>query len=642
MNNSGKNVFIWVVIAIVLVLVFNLFNQNQNQSRTAKVPYSEFLKLVDNDKVNDVSIVGRTISGHLDDGSKFSTYTPPNDPNIIEKLSSHSVIINSAPEEAAVSPLLGLFLNWLPMLLFIGVWIFFMRQMQGKGGGSLGFGRSKAKLLTEKHGKVTFNDVAGVDEAKEELEEVVEYLKNPIKFQRLGGKIPKGVLLVGPPGTGKTLIARAVAGEANVPFFTISGSDFVEMFVGVGASRVRDMFEQGKKNAPCIIFVDEIDAVGRHRGAGLGGGNDEREQTLNQLLVEMDGFETNEGVILIAATNRPDVLDPALLRPGRFDRQVVVPNPDIVGREKILKVHMKRVPLASDVDARTIARGTPGFSGADLANIVNEAALLAARKNKKNVSMIEFEEAKDKVMMGSERRSMVMTEDEKEKTAYHEAGHALVMLNAKGHEPLHKVTIIPRGRALGVTMWLPERDKLAHTYNELNAQLASLFGGRIAEELIYGKDNITTGAGNDIQQATNLAKRMVKEFGFSDKLGPLRYESNQEEVFLGHSVSQQTNISDETARIIDSEVKVLVKKGEATAKKIINAKLNDLHTIAKGLLEYETLTASEIKELLKGKKIVKEDENKGSETNNTEDKKTDSTIKNKPIGSVPLTTKNTS
>ena len=642
MNNSGKNVFIWVIIAIVLVLVFNLFNQNQNQSRTAKVPYSEFLKLVDNDKVNDVSIVGRTISGHLDDGSKFSTYTPPNDPNIIEKLSSHNVIINSAPEEEAVSPLLGLFLNWLPMLLFIGVWIFFMRQMQGKGGGSLGFGRSKAKLLTEKHGKVTFNDVAGVDEAKEELEEVVEYLKNPIKFQRLGGKIPKGVLLVGPPGTGKTLIARAVAGEANVPFFTISGSDFVEMFVGVGASRVRDMFEQGKKNAPCIIFVDEIDAVGRHRGAGLGGGNDEREQTLNQLLVEMDGFETNEGVILIAATNRPDVLDPALLRPGRFDRQVVVPNPDIVGREKILKVHMKRVPLASDVDARTIARGTPGFSGADLANIVNEAALLAARKNKKNVSMIEFEEAKDKVMMGSERRSMVMTEDEKEKTAYHEAGHALVMLNAKGHEPLHKVTIIPRGRALGVTMWLPERDKLAHTYNELNAQLASLFGGRIAEELIYGKDNITTGAGNDIQQATNLAKRMVKEFGFSDKLGPLRYESNQEEVFLGHSVSQQTNISDETARIIDSEVKALVKKGEATAKKIINAKLKDLHTIAKGLLEYETLTASEIKDLLKGKKIVKEDENKGSEANNTEDKKTDNTIKNKPIGSVPLTTKNTS
>ncbi len=642
MNNSGKNIFIWVAIAVVLVLVFNLFNQNQGQQRTTKIPYSEFLKLVDSDKVNDVSIVGRTISGNLDDGGKFSTYTPPNDPNIIEKLSSHNIIINSAPEEEAVSPLLGLFLNWLPMLLFIGVWIFFMRQMQGKGGGSLGFGRSKAKLLTEKHGKVTFSDVAGVDEAKEELEEVVEYLKNPIKFQRLGGKIPKGVLLVGPPGTGKTLIARAVAGEANVPFFTISGSDFVEMFVGVGASRVRDMFEQGKKNAPCIIFVDEIDAVGRHRGAGLGGGNDEREQTLNQLLVEMDGFETNEGVILIAATNRPDVLDPALLRPGRFDRQVVVPNPDIVGREKILKVHMKKVPLASDVNARTIARGTPGFSGADLANIVNEAALLAARKNKRNVSMTEFEEAKDKVMMGSERRSMVMTEDEKEKTAYHEAGHALVMLNAKGHEPLHKVTIIPRGRALGVTMWLPERDKLAHTYNELNAQLASLFGGRIAEELIYGKDNITTGAGNDIQQATNLAKRMVKEFGFSDKLGPLRYESNQEEVFLGHSVSQQTNISDETARIIDSEVKALVKKGEAEAKKIINAKLKDLHIIAKGLLEYETLTAAEINDLLKGKKIVKDNENKEPDSSNIENKKTDRKVKEKPIGSVPLTAKNTS
>ena len=642
MNNSGKNVFIWVVIAIVLVLVFNLFNQNQSQTRSTKLPYSEFLKLVDTDKVNDVSIVGRTISGHLDDGSKFSTYSPPNDPDIIEKLSSRNIIITSSPEEEAVSPLLGLFLNWLPMLLFIGVWIFFMRQMQGKGGGSLGFGRSKAKLLTEKHGKVTFKDVAGVDEAKEELEEVVEYLKNPIKFQRLGGKIPKGVLLVGPPGTGKTLIARAVAGEANVPFFTISGSDFVEMFVGVGASRVRDMFEQGKKNAPCIIFVDEIDAVGRHRGAGLGGGNDEREQTLNQLLVEMDGFETNEGVILIAATNRPDVLDPALLRPGRFDRQVVVPNPDIVGREKILKVHMKKVPLASDVNARTIARGTPGFSGADLANIVNEAALLAARKNKKNVSMSEFEEAKDKVMMGSERRSMVMTEDEKEKTAYHEAGHALVMLYAKDHEPLHKVTIIPRGRALGVTMWLPERDKLAHTYNELNAQLASLFGGRIAEELIYGKDNITTGAGNDIQQATNLAKRMVKEFGFSDKLGPLRYESNQEEVFLGHSVSQQTNISDETARIIDSEVKALVKKGEAAAKKIINNKLKDLHIIAKGLLEYETLTASEIKDLLKGKKIIKDDDTKEADSNNTENKKTERTIKEKPIGSVPLTVKNTS
>jgi len=641
LNNSGKNVFIWVVIALVLVLVFNLFNQEQNQSRVAKVAYSEFLKLVESDKVNDVSMVGRTISGRLDDGTNFSTYTPPNDPNLIEKLSTHNVIINAAPEEAAVSPLLGLFLNWLPMLLFIGIWIFFMRQMQGGGSKTLGFGRSKAKLLTEKQGKVTFKDVAGVDEAKEELEEVVEYLRNPLKFQRLGGKIPKGVLLVGPPGTGKTLIARAVAGEARVPFFTISGSDFVEMFVGVGASRVRDMFEQGKKNAPCIIFVDEIDAVGRHRGAGLGGGNDEREQTLNQLLVEMDGFETNEGVILIAATNRPDVLDPALLRPGRFDRQVVVPNPDIVGREKILKVHMKKVPLSSNVNARTIARGTPGFSGADLANIVNEAALLAARKDKKNVSMEEFEQAKDKVMMGSERRSMVMTEEEKKMTAYHEAGHALVMLNAKGHEPLHKVTIIPRGRALGVTMWLPERDKLAHTYSELNAQLASLFGGRIAEELIYGKDNITTGAGNDIQQATNLAKRMVKEFGFSDKLGPLRYESNQEEVFLGHSVAQQTNISDETARLIDTEVRVLVQKGESKAKKIITSKIKHLHIIAKGLLEFETLTASEIKDLLKGKKILRNDDDEDIDESRkkTKTKKTDV---NKQVGSVPLTAKNTS
>ena len=643
MNNSGKNFAIWIIVALVLVVLFNMFESGRKSVKTSQIPYSEFLKLVETDKINDVSMVGRNIVGHLDDGSKFTTYTPPNDPNLIEKLSTHNIIINAAPEEEAVSPLLGLFLNWLPMLLFIGIWIFFMRQMQGGRGGALGFGKSKAKLLTEKQGKVTFKDVAGVDEAKEELEEVVEYLKSPIKFQRLGGKIPKGVLLVGPPGTGKTLIARAVAGEANVPFFTISGSDFVEMFVGVGASRVRDMFEQGKKNAPCIIFVDEIDAVGRHRGAGLGGGNDEREQTLNQLLVEMDGFETNEGVILIAATNRPDVLDPALLRPGRFDRQVVVPNPDILGREKILKVHMKKVPLAPDVNARVIARGTPGFSGADLANIVNEAALLAARKGKKNVSMIEFEESKDKVMMGSERRSMIMTEDEKEKTAYHEAGHALVMLHAKGHEPLHKVTIIPRGRALGVTMWLPERDKLAHTFSELNAQLSSLFGGRIAEELIYGKENITTGAGNDIQQATNLARRMVKEFGFSDKLGPLRYESNQEEVFLGHSVSQQTNISDETAKLIDLEIKKLVLNGETNAKKIISSNIKDLHVIAKGLLEYETLTSDDIDLLLKGKKPKrpKDDDDKDHLKQNTEEKTTKlKGEKNKPLGSVPVTAKN--
>ena len=464
-------------------------------------------------------------------------------------------------------------------------------------------------MLTEKQGKVTFEDVAGVDEAKDELEEIIEFLKNPQKFQKLGGKIPKGVLLVGPPGTGKTLLARAVAGEANVPFFTISGSDFVEMFVGVGASRVRDMFEQGKKSAPCIIFIDEIDAVGRHRGAGLGGGNDEREQTLNQLLVEMDGFETNEGVILIAATNRPDVLDPALLRPGRFDRQVVVPNPDILGREKILKVHMKKISVAKNVDPRIIARGTPGFSGADLANLINEAALLAARKSKLNVGMIELEQAKDKVMMGAERRSMVMTEDEKKMTAYHEAGHALVMLQVEGHEPLHKVTIIPRGRALGVTMWLPERDKLSQTRTELEALIASMFGGRVAEELIYGKKNITTGAGNDIQQATNLARRMVMEFGFSDKLGPLRYETNQEEVFLGHSVAQQRNISDDTARLIDEEVRKLVEEGEKTSRKILTKHIEDLHKIAQGLLEYETLSAEDIDNILKGKELDKKNTN---------------------------------
>ena len=527
----GKNLVAWAIIVIFLLAVFNLFQDKTTQTKDTTLPYSEFLSQVKLNNINDVTIKENNILGHFQSGEAFTTYAP-NDPDLITKLTNSGVKVTAAPLDENVSPILGMLLNWLPMLLFIGVWIFFMRQMQGGKGGAMGFGKSKAKLLTEKHGKVTFEDVAGIDEAKDELEEIIEFLRNPKKFQKLGGKIPKGVLLVGPPGTGKTLLARAVAGEADVPFFTISGSDFVEMFVGVGASRVRDMFEQGKKNAPCIIFIDEIDAVGRHRGAGLGGGNDEREQTLNQLLVEMDGFETNEGVILIAATNRPDVLDPALLRPGRFDRQVVVPNPDILGREKILKVHMKNVSIAKNVDPRIIARGTPGFSGADLANLINEAALLAARKSKINVGMIELEQAKDKVMMGAERRSMVMTEDEKKMTAYHEAGHALVMLNVEGHEPLHKVTIIPRGRALGVTMWLPERDKLSQTRMELEALIASMFGGRVAEELIYGKKYITTGAGNDIQQATNLARRMVMEFGFSDKLGPLRYETNQEEVFL--------------------------------------------------------------------------------------------------------------
>ena len=627
MNKMGKNLVAWAIIVIFLLAVFNLFQDKTTQTKDTTLPYSEFLSQVKLNNINDVTIKENNILGHFQSGEAFTTYAP-NDPDLITKLTNSGVKVTAAPLDENVSPILGMLLNWLPMLLFIGVWIFFMRQMQGGKGGAMGFGKSKAKLLTEKHGKVTFEDVAGIDEAKDELEEIIEFLRNPKKFQKLGGKIPKGVLLVGPPGTGKTLLARAVAGEADVPFFTISGSDFVEMFVGVGASRVRDMFEQGKKNAPCIIFIDEIDAVGRHRGAGLGGGNDEREQTLNQLLVEMDGFETNEGVILIAATNRPDVLDPALLRPGRFDRQVVVPNPDILGREKILKVHMKNVSIAKNVDPRIIARGTPGFSGADLANLINEAALLAARKNKLNVGMIELEQAKDKVMMGAERRSMVMTEDEKKMTAYHEAGHALVMLNVEGHEPLHKVTIIPRGRALGVTMWLPERDKLSQTRMELEALIASMFGGRVAEELIYGKKYITTGAGNDIQQATNLARRMVMEFGFSDKLGPLRYETNQEEVFLGHSVAQQRNISDETARIIDEEVRKLVEIGEETSRKILTKKIDDLHKVAKGLLEYETLSAEDINNILSGKAVSRVN----TETKNvTIDPENNKPIKNSDI-----------
>jgi cell division protease FtsH len=555
--------------------------------------------------VKDVTIQGNNISSKFADGRSYSTYAP-NDPQLVGRLIDKGVQIHATPNDDNVPSLFGILISWFPMLLLIGVWIFFMRQMQGGGGRAMGFGKSRARLLTEKVGRITFDDVAGIDEAKQELEEIVEYLKDPQKFQRLGGKIPKGVLLVGPPGTGKTLLARAIAGEANVPFFTISGSDFVEMFVGVGASRVRDMFEQGKKNAPCIIFIDEIDAVGRHRGAGLGGGNDEREQTLNQLLVEMDGFEANEGVILIAATNRPDVLDPALLRPGRFDRQVVVPNPDVVGREKILKVHMRKVPLASDVDPRIIARGTPGFSGADLANLVNEAALMAARKGKRSVTMNEFEQAKDKVMMGAERRSMVMTEDEKKLTAYHEGGHALVMLYAEGHEPLHKVTIIPRGRALGVTMFLPERDKYSQSRMELEAMLASLFGGRVAEELIFGPAKVTTGASDDIRRATNLARRMVTEFGFSDKLGPLRYSDNEEEVFLGHSVAQRKNVSDATAKVIDEEIRRIIEQGEAKARSILTEHLEDLHALAKGLLEFETLSADEIRKIIRGEKIVRD------------------------------------
>ncbi|KAI94197.1 ATP-dependent zinc metalloprotease FtsH [Rhodomicrobium vannielii ATCC 17100] len=605
MNSNFRNLAIWVIIALLLVALFNLVQNNPRSTRANEMNYSQFLNDVENKNVRAVTLAGNQIAGTLNSGQTFVTIAP-NDPQLVDRLYSKGVAINVKPATEDVPSLLGVLLNWFPMLLLIAVWVFFMRQMQSGGGRALGFGKSKAKLLTEKQGRVTFDDVAGVDEAKEELEEIVEFLRDPQKFQRLGGRIPRGALLVGPPGTGKTLLARAIAGEANVPFFTISGSDFVEMFVGVGASRVRDMFEQAKKNAPCIIFIDEIDAVGRHRGAGLGGGNDEREQTLNQLLVEMDGFEANEGIILVAATNRPDVLDPALLRPGRFDRQVVVAAPDIVGREKVLKVHVRKVPLAPDVDLKVIARGTPGFSGADLANLVNEAALLAARRSKRVVTQHEFEDAKDRVMMGAERRSMAMTEEEKRLTAYHEAGHALVSIFAAGNDPLHKVTIIPRGRALGVTFNLPERDRYSMKKHEMEAYLAMVFGGRIAEDLIFGPENVTTGATNDIKQATNMARAMVTEYGMSDKLGRIRYRDNQEEVFLGHSVARSQNMSQETAQLIDSEIRRLIDEGEQHARSILTEHLEDLHTLAKGLLEYETLSGQEVRDLLNGKPPVRE------------------------------------
>jgi cell division protease FtsH len=606
-NNFSKNIALWTIIVLLLFALFQLFQQPSGRTGQVGIPFSDFLAEVENGQVREVTIKGENISGYYMDGRAFRSYAP-NDPQLVERLHKRGVVIRAQPADDGSPSLFQILISWFPMLLLIGVWIFFMRQMQSGGGKAMGFGKSRARLLTERTGRVTFDDVAGIDEAKQELEEVVEFLRDPQKFQRLGGKIPKGVLLVGPPGTGKTLLARAIAGEANVPFFTISGSDFVEMFVGVGASRVRDMFDQGKKNAPCIIFIDEIDAVGRHRGAGLGGGNDEREQTLNQLLVEMDGFEANEGVILIAATNRPDVLDPALLRPGRFDRQVVVPNPDILGREKILKVHMRKLPLGPDVEPRVIARGTPGFSGADLANLVNEAALLAARKNKRLVTMTEFEEAKDKVLMGAERRSMVRTEEEKTLTAYHEAGHALVGLHMPKTDPLHKVTIIPRGRALGVTMSLPERDRYGFSRRELESRIAVLFGGRVAEELVFGSENVTTGAGDDIRKATELARRMVTEFGFSEKLGPLRYSENEEEIFLGHSVTQRKNVSDATTRLIDEEIRRLVDDGETTARRILSDHRDDLETVARALLEYETLTGEEVRALLRGEKIVRPDQ----------------------------------
>ena len=604
MNKYGKNLALWIVIGVLLVALFNLFQNNGSRGNYSSLAFSDFLSEVESGRINEVTIQGNTIKGHFNDGRAFSTYTP-NDPGIVDRLRSGNVRISAAPKEEGMSGLLGILISWFPMLLFIGVWIYFMRQMQGGGGKAMGFGKSKAKLLTEKLGRVTFDDVAGIDEAKTELEEIVEFLKDPQKFQRLGGKIPKGCLLVGPPGTGKTLLARAIAGEANVPFFTISGSDFVEMFVGVGASRVRDMFEQGKKNAPCIIFIDEIDAVGRHRGAGLGGGNDEREQTLNQLLVEMDGFEANEGVILIAATNRPDVLDPALLRPGRFDRQVVVPNPDILGRERILKVHMRKVPLAPDVEARTIARGTPGFSGADLANLVNEAALLAARKGKRVVFMSEFEEAKDKVMMGSERRSMVMTDEEKKLTAYHEAGHAVVALHCEDSDPIHKATIIPRGRALGMVMRLPEGDRISLSKAKIFADLRVACGGRIAEEMIFGETKITTGASSDIKMVSDMSRRMVTEWGMSDKLGFLAYGADQQEVFLGHSVTQTKNLSDATAKTIDEETRRIIDEAYIDASSILTKNKDQLETVAKGLLEYETLSGDEIESLISGNTLSK-------------------------------------
>ena len=602
MNPNYRNFALWAIIALMLVALFNMFQAPSDTASSRDISYTQFMQDVSNGRVDSVTIQGEQISGtYSDTGQSFQTFSP-GDPELVPRLEDRGVEIRARPETDRSNSFMAVLLSWLPMIIILGVWIFFMRQMQGGGSRAMGFGKSKAKLLTEAHGRVTFNDVAGVDEAKQDLEEIVEFLRDPQKFQRLGGKIPRGVLLVGPPGTGKTLLARSVAGEANVPFFTISGSDFVEMFVGVGASRVRDMFEQAKKNSPCIIFIDEIDAVGRHRGAGLGGGNDEREQTLNQLLVEMDGFEANESIILIAATNRPDVLDPALLRPGRFDRQVVVPNPDIVGRERILKVHVRNVPLAPNVDLKVIARGTPGFSGADLMNLVNEAALMAARRNKRLVTMLEFEDAKDKVMMGAERRSNAMTEEEKTLTAYHEAGHAILALNVPSSDPVHKATIIPRGRALGMVMQLPEGDRYSMSYKYMISRLAIMMGGRAAEEIKFGKENITSGASSDIEQATKLARAMVTQWGFSDELGTVAYGENQQEVFLGHSVAQQQNMSEATAETIDAEVRKLIDEAYVTAMNILTEKKDEWITLAEGLLEYETLSGDEIKELLAGNK----------------------------------------
>ena len=618
MNDMLKNMLVWIVIAVVIMSVFNNFVPQKEGS--TNLSYSEFINQVKDNQIESVMIEadGKTISGTYKNGTKFLTYGL-NDPKLVDDLLANNIEILTEPP-AKPSLFLQILIQWFPMLLLIGVWLFFMRQMQGGGGGkgAMSFGKSKAKMMTEDQNKVTFADVAGVEEAKEEVEELVEFLKDPAKFQKLGGKIPKGVLMVGSPGTGKTLLARAIAGEAKVPFFTISGSDFVEMFVGVGASRVRDMFAQATKHAPCIIFIDEIDAVGRHRGAGVGGGHDEREQTLNQLLVEMDGFEGHEGTIVIAATNRPDVLDPALLRPGRFDRQVVVPLPDIRGREQILKVHMRKVPISDDVVPSIIARGTPGFSGADLANLVNEAALFSARANKSKVTMAEFEKAKDKIMMGAERKSMVMSEDEKKLTAYHEAGHAIVGRLVPEHDPVHKVTIIPRGRALGVTMFLPEDDRYSNTKQRLESQICTLYGGRIAEELIFGKDKVTTGASNDIERATEIAKNMVTKWGLSEKMGPMSYSEEDGEVFLGHSVTQHKTMSDDTAKDIDTEVRSLVNKSYATATKMIKDNMDKLHVMSEALLTYETIDKDQIDDIMAG---VKPRPPKGWDDKDDDDKK---------------------
>lgn len=600
----SKNIFVWLIVGVLLFSLYDVFEGSVSSQNNTVMAFSEFTQQVQEGKVREVVLQGNKIAGILTDGQKFALYAP-DDADLVNKLLEKDVRVTAVPPEGESSFWSGL-LYWLPFVLFVGVWIFFMRQMASGNGKAMNFGKSRARML-EGQGKVTFADVAGIDEAKEDLVEIVDFLKDPARFQRLGGKIPRGVLLVGPPGTGKTLLAKAIAGEAEVPFFTISGSDFVEMFVGVGASRVRDMFEQAKKHSPCLVFIDEIDAVGRHRGAGLGGGNDEREQTLNQLLVEMDGFETNEAVILIAATNRPDVLDPALLRPGRFDRQVVVPNPDLAGREKILAVHMKKSPIGPDVDVKKIARGTPGFSGADLANLVNEAALLAARRNKRFVTMAEFEYAKDKVMMGAERKSHIMTEEDKKMTAYHEAGHALMILESPHSDPLHKVTIIPRGRALGVTMSLPTDDKDSRSYIYLKERMAICFGGRVAEEMIFGEEQVSTGASQDIRVATGIARSMVTQWGMNKEIGPVAIEEPDGEVFLGYSISQRKNVSEELAAKVDAEIKALIEEAYATCQRVLAEKRDALESIAQGLLEYETLTADEVKALLNGETLTREE-----------------------------------